>query len=85
MTKYAVNSPYYQVPRFASVVDIDPPEHYCAYVEVEAGSVREAKVLAVRHLRKNNEMRYCDDGQHPFSGLEVLNCDSLQEIRNDND
>jgi len=69
---YSVASPPYQVPKHTTVWDIDPPEITCSYWQGLAESKRDAKLKAVREWRAHGDMQYCEDGEHPFARLEVI-------------
>ena len=83
MTKFAVTSPPYPECEFNLTVVIDPPEYRREYVEVEADTPGQARVLAVQAFRKRHGCRgsvaYCEYEQSPFAGLEVLNIDALED------
>ena len=83
MTRFAVTSPPYSAFWFNLTVALDPPEYQRQYVEVEADTVKQAKVLAVREFRRRHgnsgAVSYCEGEQSPFAGLEVLNIDALED------
>ena len=82
MTRFAVTSPPWRAFEFNLTVALDLPEYQRQYVEVEADTVKQAKVLAVREFRKQHgdcgAVSYCEWEQSPFRGLEVLNIDALE-------
>ena len=87
MTKYAVITPEYDYVLGPSAYlpdDAHLTEPGCDYVEVEASSLRHAKVLAVRQWRLEGTQWVKDQQSNnasPFTGLKVVNLDK-EEIAN---
>ena len=82
MTRFAVTSPPWRAFEFNLTVALDLPEYQRQYVEVEADTPGQARVLAVQAFRKRHgcggSVAYCEYEQSPFAGLEVLNIDALE-------
>ena len=85
MSRFAVTSPPYPDFEFNLTVALDPPEYHCEYAEVEADTVKQAKVKAVREFRRHHgnsgAVSYCEGEQSPFRGLAVLNIDALERSK----
>lgn len=75
MPKYAVVTPEYLIHN-ERYDPPEPPEYGCDYLEVEAPTAREAKILAVcewrkRPRRNNYVARQLSDDCNPFTGLKA--------------
>lgn len=69
---YIVYTPTYT--HYYSLWSLEPPETVCDVVCVEASTKREAKVIAVREMRKQGLDWVLDqqsDGASPFTGLKA--------------
>lgn len=73
---YTVCTPQYI--SYYSYYDLEPPDYGADCVDVEAPNKRQAKVEAVRKMRKEG-MEWVKDQQSdknsPFTGLEVFECE----------
>ena len=62
---------------YGSSWSLEPPEWGADCVDVEASNKRQAKVEAVRKMRKEGMSWMCDqdsDKKSPFTGLKVFEC-----------